>query len=231
MRRILIVEDNEDLAQGLANNLEIEGFETNIAHDGLTGLQMAKDLRPDLIILDLMLPGVDGYRVLSTLRDDGIEVPVLILTARSEERDKVRGFRDGADDYVTKPFGLLELIGRVHALMRRSGKLNGNVEQSAPFKFGDVEIMRGTHDVLLNGTPIILRPKEYELLMALVRRRGNVVSRLDLLREVWGYGSDVVSRTVDTHVGELRRKLEKDPGAPRHILTVRKTGYRLESSN
>ncbi|MEP6507720.1 MAG: response regulator transcription factor [Gemmatimonadales bacterium] len=231
MRRIVIVEDNEDLAQGLANNLEIEGFETNIAHDGLTGLQMAKEMRPDLVILDLMLPGVDGYRVLSTLRDEGIEVPVLILTARSEERDKVRGFRDGADDYVTKPFGLLELIGRVHALMRRSGKLNGHVEQAAPFKFGAVEIVPGTHDVLLNGMPVILRPKEYELLMALVRRRGNVVTRLDLLREVWGYGSDVMSRTVDTHVGELRRKLEKDPAAPRHILTVRKTGYRLEINN
>lgn len=228
MRRIVIVEDNEDLAQGLANNLEIEGFETTIALDGITGLQMAKELRPDLVILDLMLPGLDGYRVLSTLRDEGIELPVLILTARSEERDKVRGFRDGADDYVTKPFGLLELIGRVHALMRRSGKLNGHAEQAAPFKFGDVEIVPGTHDVLLNGAPVMLRPKEYELLLALVRRRGNVITRLDLLREVWGYGSDVMSRTVDTHVGELRRKLEKDPAAPRHILTVRKTGYRLE---
>ncbi|MEO5903905.1 MAG: response regulator transcription factor [Gemmatimonadaceae bacterium] len=227
MKRIVIVEDNDDLARGLANNLEIEGFDTSIAHDGFTGLQMTKDMRPDLVILDLMLPGLDGYRVLSTLRDEGIEVPVLILTARSEERDKVRGFRDGADDYVTKPFGLLELIGRVHALMRRSGKLNGHSEQSAPFKFGDVEIMPGTHDVLRDGTQVTLRPKEYELLMALVRRRGNVVSRLDLLREVWGYGSDVVSRTVDTHVGELRRKLERDPAAPRHIITVRKTGYRL----
>ena len=229
MKRILIVEDNEDLAQGLANNLEIEGFETTIAHDGLTGLQMAKEMRPELVILDLMLPGLDGYRVLSTLRDEGSDVPVLILTAKSEERDKVRGFRDGADDYVTKPFGLLELIGRVHALMRRSGKLNGHVEQAVPFRFGDVEIIPGTHDVLLNGEQVTLRPKEYELLMALVRRRGNVVTRLDLLREVWGYGSDVVSRTVDTHVGELRRKLEKDPAVPRHILTVRKTGYRLSA--
>ena len=227
MNRILIVEDNEDLARGLANNLEIEGFETLIAADGVAGLQMAKDNRPKLIILDLMLPGMDGYHVLSTLRDQGNEVPVLILTARSEEQDKVRGFRDGADDYVTKPFGLLELIGRVHALMRRSGSLNGNAEPPSAFRFGDIEIIPGTHDVFLGGEHVTLRPKEFELLMALVRRRGNVVTRLDLLREVWGYGSDVLSRTVDTHVGELRRKLEKDPAAPRHILTVRKTGYRL----
>jgi two-component system alkaline phosphatase synthesis response regulator PhoP len=227
MTRILIVEDNEDLARGLANNLEIEGFTTQIAADGIEGLQAAKDFQPKLVILDLMLPGMDGYRVLSALRDQGNEVPVLILTARSEEQDKVRGFREGADDYVTKPFGLLELIGRVHALMRRSGSLNGTAEVPAAFRFGDVEIIPGTHDVFLGGEQVTLRPKEFELLMALVRRRGHVVSRLDLLREVWGYGSDVLSRTVDTHVGELRRKLEKDPAAPRHILTVRKTGYRL----
>jgi two-component system alkaline phosphatase synthesis response regulator PhoP len=227
MTRILIVEDNEDLARGLANNLEIEGFTTLIAADGIEGLQAAREFQPKLVILDLMLPGMDGYHVLSALRDQGNEVPVLILTARSEEQDKVRGFRDGADDYVTKPFGLLELIGRVHALMRRSGSLNGNAEPPTAFRFGDVEIIPGTHDVFLGGEQVTLRPKEFELLMALVRRRGHVVSRLDLLREVWGYGSDVLSRTVDTHVGELRRKLERDPAVPRHILTVRKTGYRL----
>lgn len=228
MTRILIVEDNEDLARGLANNLEIEGFETEIAADGTTGLEKAKESSPDLIILDLMLPGLDGYRVLSTLRDAGDTVPVLILTARTTEQDKVRGFRDGCDDYVTKPFGLLELIGRVQALLRRSSKSPGR-DQAASFRFGDVEIIPGTHDVLRDGQRVQLRPKEFELLMALARRRGNVVGRLDLLREVWGYGSDVVSRTVDTHVGELRRKLEDDPAQPRYILTVRKTGYRLNA--
>jgi DNA-binding response OmpR family regulator len=223
--RILIVEDNEDLARGLANNLEIEGFETEIAPDGTAGLARAREGNPDLLILDLMLPDMDGYRVLSTLRDEENMVPVLILTARTTEHDKVRGFREGCDDYVTKPFGLLELIGRVQALLRRSAKSNGR--EAAKFRFGDVEIVPGTHDVFLRGEHVLLRPKEFELLMALVRRRGNVVGRLDLLREVWGYGSDVVSRTVDTHVGELRRKLESDPAKPRHILTVRKSGYRL----
>jgi DNA-binding response OmpR family regulator len=221
MTKILIV---EDLARGLANNLEIEGFETEIAGDGSAGLTRAREVHPDLIILDLMLPAMDGYRVLSTLRDEGDMLPVLILTARTTEHDKVRGFREGCDDYVTKPFGLLELIGRVHALLRRTASTNGR--ESSKFRFGEVEIVPGTHDVF-RGEHVLLRPKEFELLMALVRRRGNVVGRIELLREVWGYGSDVVSRTVDTHVGELRRKLETDPARPRHILTVRKSGYRL----
>jgi two-component system, OmpR family, alkaline phosphatase synthesis response regulator PhoP len=225
MTKILIVEDNADLARGLANNLEIEGFETEIAGDGSAGLTRAREVHPDLIILDLMLPAMDGYRVLSTLRDEGNMLPVLILTARTTEHDKVRGFREGCDDYVTKPFGLLELIGRVHALLRRTASTNGR--ESSKFRFGEVEIVPGTHDVFLRGEHVLLRPKEFELLMALVRRRGNVVGRIELLREVWGYGSDVVSRTVDTHVGELRRKLETDPARPRHILTVRKSGYRL----
>ena len=230
MTRILIVEDNEDLARGLANNLEVEGFQTEIAADGSTGLRLARETSPDLVILDLMLPEMDGYRVLGALRDDGDSVPVLILTARTAEQDKVRGFRDGADDYVSKPFGLLELIGRVHALLRRSGKTNG-VREAPTFRFGEVEIIPKTHDVFVNGKPVVLRPKEFELLMALARRKGSVVGRLELLTEVWGYGSDVVSRTVDTHVAELRRKLEKDPAMPQHILTVRKTGYRLSTGS
>jgi len=225
----MIVEDNDDLARGLANNLEIEGFIVEVAHDGSRGLERIRSSRPDLLILDLMLPGMDGYRVLSTLRDGGDDTPVLILTARTEEKDKVRGFREGADDYVTKPFGLLELIGRVHALLRRSRSARDRIERTeAPFRFGNVEVVPGTHDVFVDGTPVALRPKEYELLLALFRRRGTVAGRIELLREVWGYGADVVSRTVDTHVGELRRKLENDPAEPRHILTVRKSGYRLQ---
>jgi two-component system alkaline phosphatase synthesis response regulator PhoP len=196
--KILIVEDNGDLARGLANNLEIEGFATEVAPDGTTGLARARELDPDLIILDLMLPGMDGYRVLSALRDEGDTVPVLILTARTTEHDKVRGFRDGCDDYVTKPFGLLELMGRVQALLRRSAK---GERESAKFRFGDIEIVPGTHDVFVNGQPVLLRPKEFELLMALVRRRGTVVARLDLLREVWGYGSDVEESSRPIQLG------------------------------
>lgn len=227
--RILIVEDNDDLARGLANNLEIEGFAVEIARDGADGLERLSRSHPDLVILDLMLPGMDGYRVLSSLRDNGDDVPVLVLTARTEERDKVRGFREGADDYVTKPFGLLELIGRVHALLRRAKTARDSITRTEPpFKFGNVQVVPGTHDVFVDGALVSLRPKEYDLLLALFRRRGSVAGRLELLREVWGYGADVVSRTVDTHVGELRRKLETDPAEPRHILTVRKSGYRLQ---
>jgi two-component system alkaline phosphatase synthesis response regulator PhoP len=228
--QILIVEDNDDLAAGLANNLEIEGFRVEIARDGAAGLRRARETKPDLVILDLMLPALDGYRVLSGLRDVGDDVPILILTARTEERDKVRGFREGADDYVTKPFGLLELIGRVHALLRRATAVrrNGDVGE-ARFRFGDIEVLAGTHDVSRGGAPVTLRPKEYELLLALLRRKGRVAERIELLREVWGYGADVVSRTVDTHIGELRRKLEADPADPRYIITVRKSGYRLQA--
>ena len=229
MSHILIIEDNVDLAQGLANNLEIEGFTVDVVHDGAEGLDRARRAAPSLVILDLALPSLDGYRVLSALRVDGNDVPVLILTARSDEADKVRGFRYGADDYVTKPFGLLELLGRVYALLRRGGAAAGgrNATSAERVRFGEIEVRPSTHGVYRRGFPVGLRPKEFELLMALLRRRGDIVSRLDLLREVWGYDADVVSRTVDTHVAELRRKLEDDPANPRYIVTVRKAGYRL----
>lgn len=231
MSRILIIEDNRDLAQGLANNLEIEGYVVEVVHDGGEGLARARAELPALVILDLALPGLDGYRVLSALRADGNDVPVLILTARTEEADKVRGFRYGADDYVTKPFGLLELLGRVHALLRRAGALPRAVATASSsgerIRFGDIEVRPGSRAVYRRGFPVSLRPKEFELLMALLRRRGRIVSRLDLLREVWGYDADVVSRTVDTHVAELRRKLEDEPSHPRYIVTARKAGYRV----
>jgi two-component system, OmpR family, alkaline phosphatase synthesis response regulator PhoP len=231
MNQILIVEDHHDLAQGLANNLEIEGYAVDVVHDGAQGLERARSGEPSLVILDLALPGLDGYHVLSSLRAEGNDVPVLILTARSDEADKVRGFRYGADDYVTKPFGLLELLGRVNALLRRAGaparaQSNGAAAGDR-IRFGEIEVRPTTHGVFRRGFPVTLRPKEFELLMALLRRGGEIVPRLDLLRDVWGYDAEVVSRTVDTHVAELRRKLEDDPAHPRYILTVRKAGYRI----
>ena len=229
MTRVLIVEDNPDLAFGLRNNLEIEGYEVIAADDGREGLHLAREAAPDLVILDLMLPGMDGYRVLRTLREGGSQTPVLILTARGEEADKVRGFRLGADDYVTKPFGVLELLARVEALLRRSTPVAGTASAPARARerFGEIELDPGTRAVLRRGDPVELTPMEFDLLTALLRRGGVVATRHELLREVWGYRTTVVSRTVDTHVAELRRKLEDDPAAPRYILTVRKTGYRL----
>lgn len=227
MTRILVVEDNRNLATGLRNNLEIEGYEVEVAEDGTQGLARARAIGPDLIVLDLMLPGMDGYRVLKTLREEGIDTPVLILSARGEETDKVLGFHLGADDYVAKPFGLLELLARVDALLRRAAAAGSRTKLAAPVAFGDVHIDPGTHTVRRAGETVVLRPKEYDLLMALVDRKGQVATRGELLEEVWGYSGEVYSRTVDTHVAELRRKLESNPAEPQYILTVRKTGYRV----
>jgi two-component system alkaline phosphatase synthesis response regulator PhoP len=229
MARILIVEDNPDLAYGLRTGLEIEGYDVQIAEDGETGLERARSWRPDLVMLDLMLPGMDGYRVLKTLREGGADMPVLILTARGEEADKVLGFRLGADDYVTKPCGVLELLARVGALLRRSRLADQrNVTPDTLERFGSVEINPASRTVTKEGTPVALSPKEFDLLLALVRRRGAVASRVELLREVWGHRVEVMTRTVDIHIAELRRKLEDDPSQPRHILTVWKAGYRVE---
>ena len=227
---ILIVEDNPDLAYGLRTGLEIEGYEVAVAEDGETGLARAKQWLPDLVILDLMLPGMDGYRVLRSLRDDGLEMPVLILTARGQEADKVLGFRLGADDYVTKPCGVLELLARVGALLRRSRMSDRGAHAGGETteRFGNVEINPASRTVTRAGQIVSLSPKEFDLLLTLVRRRGAVASRVELLREVWGHRVEVMTRTVDIHIAELRRKLEDDPSAPRHILTVWKAGYRLE---
>ncbi len=222
MTRILLVEDNADLAFGLRNNLEIEGYAVLVAHDGAAGLAEFRASAPDLVVLDLMLPAMDGYRVLHEMRAAGSTVPVLVLTAKSEESDKVRGLRLGADDYVTKPFALLELLARIEALLRRSRATRPSV-----YRLGDVEIDAGPRTVTRAGQPVALTPMEFDLLLALLRRRGAVASRLELLQEVWGHSSAVLTRTVDTHIAELRRKIEPDPAAPTFILTSRKAGYRV----
>jgi DNA-binding response OmpR family regulator len=231
MSRILVIEDNADLAFGLRNNLEIEGYEVEVSGDGAAGLERARRSPPDLVILDLMLPKLDGFRLLKAIRQGALAMPVLILTARGEEADKVRGLKLGADDYVTKPFGVLEILARVEALLRRRPDLPG-AKTAGPTlgteRFGDVAIDLASRTVSRAGNDVEVAPKEYDLLVALVARRGAVVSRQELMREVWGYSDAVISRTIDTHIAELRRKLEADPAAPRHILTVRKVGYRLK---
>ncbi len=233
--RLLVVEDNPALAAGLRHNLEYEGYAVDVAHTAGAGLAAYRARRPDLVVLDLMLPDGDGFEVLRALRGAGESAAVLVLTARGDEGDKVRGLRLGADDYVTKPFGLLELLARIEALLRRAARPpDAGAAAGAPGVasgvacFGDVELCAATRAVRRGGRPVALRPKEFELLAALVARRGAVASREELLREVWRYDPDVTSRTVDTHVLELRRKLEPDPAHPRHLLTVRKAGYRLD---
>ncbi|HYJ79894.1 MAG TPA: response regulator transcription factor [Longimicrobiaceae bacterium] len=227
MSRILVVEDNANLAYGLRTSLELEGHEVSVAADGAEGLRAARATAPDLVILDLMLPEMDGYRVLKAMREEGMRVPVLILTARGAESDKVLGFRLGADDYVTKPFGLLELLARVGALLRRSARGADAAPEEGIVAFGSIEVSPASRQVRRDGREVQVTPKELDLLLALIRRRGGVAGRLELLAEVWGHRAAVMTRTVDMHVAQLRRKLEDDPAAPRHIVTVWKAGYRL----
>jgi DNA-binding response OmpR family regulator len=224
--RILVIEDNAALASGIEYNLGLEGHEVQIAEDGRRGLALAREWCPDLVILDLMLPGMDGYEVLRAIRGDKNDVPVMILSARGEEADKVRGFRLDADQYVTKPFGVLELLERVGALLRRSAARDGR-EEDSQVRFGKVVVNPTARTVTRANRQVQLSPKAFDLLLALIARDGKVVTRQELLREVWGYGAFVVSRTVDSHVAELRRKLEDDPADPAHIVTVWKVGYRF----
>ena len=222
MTRVLVVEDT-DLAAGLRANFEMEGYQVEVAENGRRGLDLARGWEPDLVVLDMMLPDLDGLHLLRTLRREGRSMPVLVLTARGQESDKVLALKLGADDYLTKPFGLLELLARAEAILRRSGGRHGDATR----RFADVELCEATRAVSRGGRPVELTPKEFDLLLALLRADGAVVSRDELLRRVWGYRSAAATRTLDTHVAELRRKLEPEPATPRHILTIRKVGYRL----
>lgn len=226
MAKILIVEDNAQLAYGLRNNLEIDGHAVEVADNGLAGLEAARAHEPELVILDLMLPEMDGYRVLRTLREEGMDTPVLILSAKGTEADKVMGFRLGADDYVTKPFGVLELLARVTAILRRTHDGDEPIDVE---RFGDVEVRVAHRTVHKAGEEVQLTPKEFDLLLALVRRGGKVATRVALMRDVWGHRAAIASRTVDTHIAQLRRKLEDDPSDPQHILTVHRSGYRFKA--
>jgi two-component system response regulator MtrA len=227
MARILVVEDQPEIGSLLAEALRTEGFEVHLVADGREAPPLARRWTPDLAILDLMLPGLDGFEVLRQLRADHDHLPVIILSARGEEADKIRGFRLDADQYVTKPFSLVELLERVHALLRRrQGPEGGPADDTVTF--GRVVVDVPARQVTRDGEPVSLSPKAFDLLLALARRDGAVASRAALLREVWGYQAMVLSRTVDSHVAELRRKLEDDAAAPRHILTVFKAGYRFE---
>ena len=227
MKRVLVVEDQRDLASLLAHNLKQEGLDVRTVQDGREALPAVRSWRPDLVILDLMLPGLDGFEVLRGIRGNGHEIPVLILSARGEEQDKIRGFRLDADQYVTKPFSLVELLERVHALLRRATRTVAD-QKANTLTFGDVVVDQAARSVSRRGDTIQLSPKAFDLLLSLIRREGRVASRMELLREVWGYGPLVLSRTVDSHVAELRRRLEDDPANPRHIVTVFKIGYRFE---
>lgn len=224
MTKILIVEDNEEMVTGLDFNLQAQGFKTCVAYDGNQGLLEAEKERPDLIILDIMLPKKDGFTVCRELRKKGLDMPILMLSAKGEEADKVIGLEVGADDYLTKPFSLLELMARVKALLRRRQRKDTELDK---YCFATVEIDFKNFRATKGQTPINLTMREFDMMRLFIQRRGNVISRSQFLDEIWGYEKYPTTRTVDIHVAKLRQKLEPKPESPRFILTVHGIGYKF----
>jgi DNA-binding response OmpR family regulator len=223
MSKILIVEDETPLLQTVSYNLEQEGYQVIQAQDGLAGLDAARAERPDLVLLDIMLPGIDGVEVCRLLRKE-MDIPIIMLTAKSREIDKVVGLEVGADDYVTKPFGMLELLARIRAALRRA---RTDAKKDEVLRSGDIEMDPGSHTVRVAGNEVELRPKEFDLLHALISNRGRVLERSQLLERVWGEDEYIDAGTLDVHIRRLREKIEADPSSPRHVITVRGIGYKF----
>jgi DNA-binding response OmpR family regulator len=227
-RKILTVEDDPNLLATLKYNLEKDGYDVVTAVDGAEAIKKARQEKPDLIILDIMLPILDGFEVCRILRKE-ITVPILMLTAKTEETDKIVGLEIGADDYMTKPFSMRELLARVRVIFRRA-RMKDNIpdDNVSPLKLRNLEIDPARHTALLNDNALSLTPKEFDLLYFLIKNKGIVFNREQLLEKVWGYDYAGNTRTVDVHIRWLRKKLEADPQKPRYLITVRGTGYKLD---
>lgn len=223
-KRILLIEDEAGLVMTLADRLQSEGYAVESRADGDSGLEEASTGAYDLIILDLMLPKKSGVEVCRRLRQNGIDTPVLMLTARGQVVDKVVGFQTGADDYVTKPFDMMELLARIQALLRRAPRMAPGV---GAFHFGDVHVDFRSAEVKRGGEPVGLSAREFQLLRYLIEHRGSLITRDQLLTEVWGYEALPSTRTVDVHMAWLRQKLEANPRHPEFLLTIRGLGYRF----
>jgi DNA-binding response OmpR family regulator len=226
--KILIVEDDAAILTGLADLLQGEGYETEQARDGKEALRLFAASRPSLVLLDIMIPEKSGYDVCREIRSRDARTPILMLTAKGQEVDKVVGLELGADDYVVKPFGVAELLARVRALLRR-GRAGPEIPRMGPISFGDVQVDPRTYEGRRGRTPFTLTGLELKLLRYLLDRDGEVVERFDLLESVWGMTYEGTTRTLDQHIARLRRKIEPDPALPRHILTVHGVGYRFRS--
>jgi DNA-binding response OmpR family regulator len=224
MPRVLVIEDDEAMAVALRDGFAYEGYEVRTASDGVEGLRLASDGQHDLVILDVMLPKMNGLDVCRKIRRNGVTVPIIMLTARGQEIDKVLGLKTGADDYVTKPFSFLELIARVEAVLRRSSAFPGGLER---YRFGDVEIDFQRTEARKNGHALTLSPREFKLMHFLIEHRGEVLPRERLLDAVWGYDEVPLTRTVDMHVAKLRKKIEDRPDHPSWIVTVHRVGYKF----
>lgn len=233
-QKILIVEDEEDINALIALNLESLNYEVTRCHNGTDGLKCATDESYDLIVLDIMLPGMDGLQICQTLRSKGNYTPILMLTAKKTEADRVVGLEIGADDYLTKPFGVLELQARVKALLRRMAFLKNNQEEeddeSDEMAFGDLTIRQNSRDILLKGEAISLTAKEFDLLLYIANFPGQVFSREQLLNAVWGYRHSGYEHTVNSHINRLRAKMEEDPSKPKYVLTVWGIGYKFSET-
>jgi len=224
MSRILIVEDEPAIALGLEDDLKMEGYEVEVARDGITAARRGREGAFDLILLDVMLPGKDGFEVCRELRRAGLKTPILMLTAKAREAEKVMGLELGADDYVTKPFGTRELRARIKALLRRSS----GASEAECCRFGDVEVDFARAELRLRGRPVELTPIEFKLLDSFIRARGRVLSRDQLIAAAWGPDTFASARIVDNHIANLRRKIGDDPAEPRYLRNVRGLGYRFD---
>jgi two-component system, OmpR family, alkaline phosphatase synthesis response regulator PhoP len=223
MPRILIVEDEPDIVMSLEQDLRRQGYETGSARDGETGLRLGREGGWDLILLDIMLPRMDGFDVCRELRRSGVKTPVILVTARAHEAEKVLGLDAGADDYVTKPFSLHELRARIRAVLRRASE-----EIPAAYSFGDCEVDFGRAELRRAGHPVEVTAHELRLLAAFIRNRGRVLSREQLIDAAWEPGTAITDRAVDTHVFNLRQKIEPVPSAPRYLIGIRGLGYRFD---
>ncbi len=225
-RSVLIIEDDAALLRGLTDNFASNGYRVRTASDGLSGLQAALDLAPDLVLLDIMLPKMNGFEVCQKLRQRSLDMPIIMLTAKGQEEDVIRGLNVGADDYVTKPFSIRELLARASALLRRRAR-----PQSSVYPFGQCIFDLAAHRLLRGGKPIALTPKEFRLLEYFVKRPDRALARNDVIDNVWGRSIIVTSRSVDRCISTLRGKIEPDPRNPTHIQTIRDIGYRFDPAD
>jgi two-component system alkaline phosphatase synthesis response regulator PhoP len=228
VHKILVVDDEPSIVTLMKFNLEKAGYEVITAEDGRQGLDLSLTEKPDLIVLDLMLPGMDRMDVCKTLRQEKVDTPILMLTAKDEEFDKILGLELGADDYMTKPFSPREVVARVKAILRRTQVQQAPDDASSVIKLGALEIHTDTYDVYARGEQLVLTPKEYELLLYLSNHKNKVLSRDQLLNGVWDFHYDGDTRIVDVHISHLREKIEADPKRPAYIRTIRGFGYKLE---
>jgi DNA-binding response OmpR family regulator len=224
MKKILIIEDEVNMIEGLRFNLEARDYMVIASQDGETGIMRAIKEQPDLIILDLMLPGINGYEVCKKLKESKPEIPIVMLTAKSQESDIITGLDLGADDYITKPFSVLELLARINAMLRRSST-NSTIPDL--FQFGNIEINFKKYEASKHGKTLKMSPREFEILQYLLERKGEVVTRDDLLNRVWGYDSFPFTRTIDAHIATLRKKIEDRPEDPEMIITIHGKGYKF----